>query len=223
MRKLNIFINITTMPPTLCLMRHEERDLRDPTFFSPLTLHGAARASHEVLNTIDTTVNEVTQGSGRVKWIYVSPFLRCVQTAAPFARREGLALRRDFALYERVHAPESPDVRCFDSSDFRHDLPDDHELRALFDATYKSSVPIECAGAWNEDVDAIRTRATAFMTHLWALHCVDDDASGTGTGDDIVLVITHLSVVNAMRGAPDDAPLDMGGMHVMTSEEWMNR
>lgn len=200
--------------PGLYLMRHEERDLCDPTFFSSLTPNGASRASREVLDTIDAT----SSGTGKVRWIYVSPFLRCVQTAVPFARREGLALRRDFALYERVHVPESPSVRCFDSADFRHDLPNDHELRVLFDTTYETSVPIECAGAWNEDIDAVRMRANAFMKHLWRLHCTGDN----GTTDDAILVITHLSVINAMRGEADNAPLGMGQLHSITPEEWID-
>lgn len=65
----------------LYLLRHEERNLRDISFFSPLTLRGRWNAENKqvpILNQLDLTK------------IYSSPFLRALETIEPYIRQEEL-------------------------------------------------------------------------------------------------------------------------------------
>ena len=176
----------------LYLLRHEARSVDDPTFYSALTPHGKQAARNLI-----GSLSEIEP----IRYIYTSPFLRCIQTIAPFAHKRGHCLRRDFALYERVHTTDPATAVQFNPANFRIDFPTDHPLHALLDPRYASSIGID-ALEWEETAQDVCRRGDAFVDHIRPLLELDDDAA--------ILVVSHLSVINAIRGLPDDTPLPMG-------------
>ena len=191
------------MPLALYLIRHERRNPTDRTFHSPLLPEGqcgAERLAREAM-------------LPHVHVLYTSPFQRCLETLAPFVRRRPrsappLRARVEYALYERIAAETEADrLRgevAFDPENFVHSVPEDSPHRELLDARYTSWLPPH-AITWDESVEDVGARAVAFLQHLQREH---------GAGDELVnvVVVSHLSVLNAMLGRPDEAEFPMGGI-----------
>ena len=78
----------------LVLLRHEQRDLLEPRFFSPLTDQGILNSKSEnflaKLSSIDPDI------------IFCSPFERCIQTISPFCMRTKKLLAIENSLYEFI-------------------------------------------------------------------------------------------------------------------------
>lgn len=78
----------------LVLLRHEQRDLLEPRFFSPLTDQGILNSKSEnflaKLSSIDPDI------------IFCSPFERCLQTISPFCLKTKKLLAIENSLYEFI-------------------------------------------------------------------------------------------------------------------------
>ena len=171
----------------LFALRHAERAPDDPTVDSPLLPEGHATAAALALST----------SCPRFTHVYTSPFLRCLQTIAPLcAQCPTLSLRIEHALYEYMRADAGHDPATWRRTwtPGQCAAVDEH-----IDRAYTSWWPL-AALEYGETEAVMRARATAFRAHL-------ADAHGP---DDVVLLVTHLSVVNALREQSDEAPCPMG-------------
>lgn len=78
------------------VLRHEQRDLTNPLFDTPLTTHGTKNASGPLLELLT---------SKKINVIYCSPFVRCLETIAPYATKFNIPVIVDYSLYEWVCHP----------------------------------------------------------------------------------------------------------------------
>lgn len=173
----------------LFVLRHAERAADDATFASPLLPQGEATAA-----ALATTL---AADHPRFTHVYTSPFLRCVQTLAPYcAATTARTVRVDNALYEWIRGDAGHDPthhqRAWPWGTHPH-------LDAHLDASYASWWPL-AAIPYDESEEAMRTRVRAFRAHLEEVH----------SPDDVVLLVTHLSAINALLHRADEAPFAMG-------------
>lgn len=175
----------------LFALRHAERAPNDPSFDSPLLPEGHATAAALA----DALANDPTYP--RFTHLYTSPFRRCLETVAPLCTRSPtIPIRVEHALYEymRTDAGHDPDTWR------RTWMPGQGSaLDAHIETSYTSWWPLQ-ALTYGETEAVMRARVTGFRVHLNDVH----------HQDDAVLLVTHLSAVNALRGQPDDAPCPMG-------------
>lgn len=153
-------------------MRHEERDIENPLFHSPLTPSGI-RNAELVVDTLSTTLN--------IQVVYTSPFLRAVQTIIPFCASEGMFARVEQALYESM---DSPVFNAENSNCTWRDLP--QEYYQWIDTEYASivqRVPL-C-----ETFSDVCNRVKPF---LQSLRTYDKDEKN-------VLLVTHMTTAKAMQ------------------------
>lgn len=83
----------------ILLLRHEERNMLDPRFFTSLTekgLENAERLKSEI---------EKYEVKYKIDAIYSSPFLRTLQTIYPYAKEEKRRVNMEYGLYEYLHNP----------------------------------------------------------------------------------------------------------------------
>lgn len=79
------------MSGSLYVLRHEERHSNDISFDSPLTDSGHVNARSEVCGKL---------ASVPIDTIYCSPYLRTLQTIAPFCEERGLRVNLDWSVAE---------------------------------------------------------------------------------------------------------------------------
>ena len=74
------------------LLRHEIRDMYDPSFYSPLLDAGLKNA--QVLSTILDKQD--------INLIFSSPFKRVLQTVQPYCDMRNLKVNIEYSLYEQI-------------------------------------------------------------------------------------------------------------------------
>ena len=161
------------------LLRHEKRSADDATFHSPLTAQGM----HDAIEVVTPQLLEAG-----ITHVYTSPLLRCLQTLHPLCSRSPpLAgrVREEYALYERVRAATG-----YERDTYRQRVGP--AFAPLVDPTYEPCVQLDNVGFDESDAD-VAARARLFREHLHSAH----------HEHDTVLVVTHLSVVNALLGRDD--------------------
>tara|TARA_B100000902_G_C27112833_1_gene814524 strand:+ start:157 stop:723 length:567 start_codon:yes stop_codon:yes gene_type:complete len=115
----------------LYLLRHEIRNLRNPTFYSPLLPEGLKNA--EKLKFILS--NE------KINLVFSSPFKRVLQTVKPFCDMKNMKVNIEFSLYEQIYYHTDIDIN-FDKNDFRKDLKPSDDEYYLKNINYKSYLPL---------------------------------------------------------------------------------
>jgi phosphohistidine phosphatase SixA len=78
----------------IILLRHEERDLKKPFFFTSLTKKGIYNSNTIILNKLNIL---------EIHKIYSSPFLRCIQTIQPYCSINNREINIENSLYEFMH------------------------------------------------------------------------------------------------------------------------
>ena len=174
----------------LYVLRHAQRAPDDPTFDSPLLPEGQETAT-ELATKLKTSCPPFTH-------LYTSPFLRCVQTIAPYCQASERVVRVEHALYEYIRADAGHDPVAFRRSWEQGTHP---ELDACVDRTYASWWPLT-ALTYDESETTMRRRVRAFVAHLREQHAADD----------VVLLVTHLSAINAILDRPDETDCAMGSV-----------
>ena len=152
----------------------------DPRYFTTLTEQGLQRA-HQLCDTLP-----------HVTHIYSSPFVRCLQTIRPYCLHRHLRVCREFSLYERTEDP-----RFTPTNYLVDEVPSAYTT--MVEPEYTSFlVPGDVRH--NETPAQVQERAQRFLEHL----------QGTHGEHDVVLLVSHLSVINALLNREDAAPLAMG-------------
>lgn len=68
----------------LYIIRHEIRDMNDPSFFSPLTIEGKQNST-ALVEKFDSL---------EIEHVFSSPFLHCIQTVLPYCWKHGIYMRK---------------------------------------------------------------------------------------------------------------------------------
>lgn len=170
------------------ILRHEQRDLQNPLFESPLTAVGMCNALRlvDVLATLN------------IDTIYASPFQRTVQTIYPFCQAFNQKLCIEHALYESM---DSPLFHGYNSSYTWCDLPPRYH-----DVIHKHYTSLCSHVKLRESFEEVCERVRPFVQLLTRTHL-----------DKNVLLVTHLTTANALRHVVDasvecDEALEMGGV-----------
>lgn len=172
------------------VLRHAERSEHDATFHSPLIQDGLATAQ--------SLAKTLASHNPRFTHIYSSPFVRCVQTIYPYCVQSAAtpAVRIENALYEFIHEGGGHDPATFRQSWDAEAYP---QLNGCVDASYASWWPL-AAIEYNESEVAMKTRVHGFYHRLKEKH-----------GDnDVILLVTHQSPINALLSRPNTTPFPMG-------------
>ena len=179
-----------TVPMKIVILRHEKRHLNDATFDSVLTVDGNLSAETNV----PLSLNQYN-----ITHIYSSPFTRCLETIHTFANNTSLKVMCDNGLYERIQFTSG-----FLKSTYKR------TARNLFSdiihQSYKSVVSLDSI-QFNETVLNVQQRSQSFLNHILRVH----------NDNDTILIVTHLSVANAMLNREDaDKRLAMGNIECLS-------
>jgi len=158
-------------------MRHEIR-YAHPGFFTSLTLKGKYNA--EKLENQNTDFD----------FIFVSPFLRTIQTILPYCRKNNKKMKIEKSLYEHC------DKLFFDSSTYYYTWEDNKKhfegiiLEDYIDTTYTSYLN---KPKFPETTSDIKTRVWNFNNYLNHRY-----------KNKKILLVTHMYIVNTFKKLYDD-------------------
>ena len=140
----------------IILLRHEERNILNPSYFTPLTENG-------IKNSV-FLVDKLKKY--KIHKIYCSPFLRTIQTIYPYAIHINKKIRLDYGLYEYIHNP----FFLFDFQWF-HNISeiDDQELKNICHSKYQSIIQKDDF-QYLENENSLTQRITKFIESLKIKH-----------------------------------------------------
>ena len=120
----------------ILLLRHEIRNLRNPTFYSPLLKEGLDNAV-KLINILK---------KHNIDLIFSSPFKRVLQTIEPYCNFynnnfKKILVNIDYSLYEQVGEHSNVDIN-FKRNNFRKVLKNTDFGYNLINKRYKSYIPI---------------------------------------------------------------------------------
>ena len=114
------------------LLRHEIRDLKNPTFYSPLLTEGIKNSIK--LKDLLSKCN--------IDIIYSSPFKRVLQTIEPYCKEMKKKVNIEYSLYEQVGEHINVDIN-FNKKKFRLSLKEDDFGYGLINKRYKSYLSLD--------------------------------------------------------------------------------
>ena len=168
------------------LLRHEIRDLKDPTFYSPLLKQGLVNAQK-----LKYTLKNIN-----FDIIFSSPFKRVLQTIKPYCNLEDKKVNIEYSLYEQIYNHANATVN-FDRNNFRLDLKPSDEEYYLKNLSYRSYLPLSKI----EFTKNTEARARNFLNHIIEKY-KDTDRN--------ILIASHGGIIAQMLGIEDRYP--MGGL-----------
>ncbi len=141
------------------LLRHEERG-NDVSFSASLT--------HKGLNNAKEII-PIKLKNCNIQTIYCSPFIRTLQTIAPYCHQTNIKVNLEWGLVESL--PKDP---C---------IP--YDLISIINTNYKSIIPYKKSNDTDIiDYDELKQRVRTFLSSI--------DRSQN------ILIVTHLPVINAI-------------------------
>ncbi len=160
----------------LILLRHEERDLLDPRFFTELTLKGKENA----LELVKKLNNE------KIDIIFSSPFLRTLQTIYPYSTYNNQKVNAEYGLYEYIHNP------IFNQNNWYHSLDEFNNsnysyIDNIINHNYKSIIKKNDFKIL-EDNQSIENRLIKFFDYLL-----------NNYHDKTVLIVSHMGTINTIK------------------------
>ncbi len=160
---------------SLYLLRHCERYL-SPEFYTELTTYGKNCSKSLIIPLENLKINE----------IYCSPFIRTLQTVAPYAKLTNILIKPENAIYECIREP------FFKRTDFRYGINDAikefPEFKDIIQTDYVSECDLEDI-VCSDDLKDVYDRIVPF---------IDNIKKRVETGNNILLV-THRTTFNIIR------------------------
>jgi broad specificity phosphatase PhoE len=162
---------------SLYLLRHEKR-FPIPTYFTSLTEEGLENSSFlsEEINRIQPDI------------IYCSPFLRCLQTIYPYAKKNNKKVSIEYALYEFLEDP------LFTQYNYKHEHTELYEeypeLEEIVNNEYQPHHTLQHITFPENTFTQLNRRLIPFIDYL--------DETYTGTNIKI-LIVSHGSIVSSIK------------------------
>ncbi len=158
------------------LLRHEERDMANPLFYSSLTPDGMANA--ELLGYKLLRYN--------IDVIFSSPFLRTLQTVYPYCRNTNKKVNVEYGLYEYIHnIMFTRDNYYHDIMEYKIEYP---LLWSIINKQYKSIVDEDDLECYENEM-GLQRRIIKFFDELIPRY-----------HDKTVLIVSHMGVINRIKG-----------------------
>ena len=153
------------------IIRHEKRDITNPSFETELTEEGKENSRKLALF--------ATENMEKFTHIYTSPFIRCIQTIEPLllATTPRPKLYCDYALHEYIHE---------ENKEFFKEVKQINDAKNYLCTDYKPVINTDKIKLLENPSD-ISFRVELFKRKLLSDH--------SQTNDNI-LIVTHMSVVN---------------------------
>ena len=167
------------------LLRHEKRDLHDPTFYSPLLPEGLKDAENLKYLLESFEINK----------IYASPFKQVLQTVKPYCDMKNMKVNIEYGLYEQILNRNDSNVQF----NLHIDLKSNDEEFYLKNTDYFPLVPLSNI----EFTDKTHLRSTAVFKHLAAIYQKYENLN--------ILLATHAGVLNQIANIEDNK-WPMGGI-----------
>ncbi len=160
----------------LILLRHEERDLLDPRFFTELTTKGKENA----MKLVNKLSNE------KIDIIFSSPFLRTLQTIYPYSTHNNQKVNVEYGLYEYIHNP------IFNENNWYHTLSEYNNNKYIYindiiNNNYQSIVNKNDFIVL-EDKPNLENRLIKFFNYLI-----------TNYHNKTVLLVSHMGTINMIK------------------------
>lgn len=168
------------------LLRHEIRDLKDPTFYSPLLSNGLDNAQ-KLKYKLDNIEFDI---------IITSPFKRVLQTVKPYCDMVNKKVNIEYSLYEQIYDHANSTVK-FDKNDFRKDLKSNDAEYYLKNMEYTSYLPLSKI----EFTKNTEKRANDFLNFIIRKY---------KNTNKTILFASHGGIIAQMLGIEDRYP--MGGL-----------
>ena len=163
------------------LLRHEKR-FSSRYFDTDLTPEGKQDADKLV-----TTLEELN-----LEYIFISPYKRVVQTIEPYLLKNNLMVNPEYGIYESLHLDDTNvNIRDIDDKLFGYQY---------MNSKYVSSVSKDSLQI-GESYSDIKNRSNVFLKSL--LNNKELDGKN-------ILLVCHLSVINAILNRNEHADFDMG-------------
>ncbi len=160
----------------LILLRHEERNMLDPRFFTELTLNGKENTYSLISNLKKENIDI----------IFSSPFLRTIQTVYPFAKNNNIRINAEYGLYEYIHNP------IFNEDNWYHSLNEYNNdkysyIYNILNHNYKSIVK---KGDFEimENNRSLENRLIKFFNYLL-----------NNYQNKTVLLVSHMGTINTIK------------------------
>tara|TARA_Y100000991_G_scaffold100267_1_gene75665 strand:- start:1048 stop:1704 length:657 start_codon:yes stop_codon:yes gene_type:complete len=165
----------------IILLRHEERNLEDPRFYTPLTEKGRIQAIKlsEELSNID------------IDLIFSSPFERTIQTILPYCIKSGKKINLENSLYEFPNNPIFIDNELYD----KESVNSAYEI--IINEGYNSILKKEELTFADkniiidiEDQENLENRAEFFLNYL---------LKNYRENDETILIVSHEGVLKKIE------------------------
>jgi broad specificity phosphatase PhoE len=170
------------------ILRHEKRDINNPNFYSPLLEEGL-KSSQLLIDELHRLDIDV---------IYASPFKRVLQTIKPYCDKYNKKVKRDFSLYEKISSNSG-----FQFPYLLDIIPMDEEYYLL----NTSHVSVTNLDEIQIDED-ISYRINRFKSYLKNKYLKTDKN---------ILIVTHMSIVNAFQNKDLETYYPMGHLSEITN------
>ena len=151
------------------LLRHEQRDIKNPLFFSELTKTGIGNSI--ILADLISKLS--------VNNIYTSPFLRVLQTVHPYLLTCNKVINIEYGLYELLEDP------LFNETNWKHtynDLP--NKYLKYINQDYKSIIDLNSIKL-NESFEELCISVKPFIEYLISQN-------------EDVFIVSHMSTCNSI-------------------------
>jgi alpha-ribazole phosphatase len=161
----------------LILLRHEERDMSDPRFFTELTIKGKENTIH--------LVEQLSKEN--IDVIFSSPFLRTLQTIYPYANHFDKKINVEYGLYEYIHNP------IFHINNWYHSIIEYQNndqfyyINNIINQNYKSIIQKKDFTIL-ENQQFLENRIILFFDYL-----------RTNYHDKTVLLVSHMATINMIK------------------------
>ena len=163
------------------LLRHEKR-FNSRFFDTDLTHEGKEDAKKLV-----TKLEELN-----LDHIFISPYKRVIQTIEPYLKKSNLMVNPDYGIYESLHLDETDiNIREIDDKLYGYQYMNTNYIPSVS----KNSLKI------GESYSDIKKRCQVFLKNLL------DNKKLVGKN---ILIVCHLSVINAILNRDEDNDFDMG-------------
>ena len=176
----------------LVLLRHEQRDLCDPLFFSPLThegiFHSQSSSFIEKLHALNIDI------------IYSSPFERCIQTIGPYCLQYKKYLNIEYSLYEFLNDKKFLQEPVYNVSHIKdcYEKIINCDYKSLLDTKDFTFSETDIV-VKNESINELYTRVSAFLKEL-----IEDNKEQT------ILLVTHEGVIHQIENYLNNSGLKSG-------------
>ena len=163
------------------LLRHEKRyDSSD--FDTDLTEEGFKNA--EMLSNKLSGIN--------IDLIFCSPYKRVIQTLEPYLKSSGMKINLEYGLYESLNPSTNDDnIRNLDESLYGFEYADKEYVSSLKKVSLYPG----------ENYTQIKNRVNIFMKNI---------IGNINLKNKTILIVSHLSIINAILGRDEEEPYDMG-------------